>query len=287
MSGFCNTVFHLGQLLTILHCVFLCSWLQNFDLDKVDIYKDNNITTGESCVARAGFAEFALTPELSSAYQELRTCVDTCSDPEDCVVVTGHSQGGASTIIACILLYSLMPTAVTFGMPPALQKNCTLVHSERFYRFVNFRQEDNENDDIGFDPVPFVPKFIDSTVHYGHYILVGPDKTAAKYLGFDQNYTFKPDFSDHQNEIEAHTMNGTDYSYAARVADLLNSATSFPVSTDGFSDGTVCEPQYSVICESGSCQNFLCTAATSGGIHTSYSKAFSVGAMFGILFSFM
>ena len=124
--------------------MFLCSWEQNFDLQEVDIYKDSNNAMGEFCVARAGFAEFALTFKLSSTYQELRTCINTCSDPKDCVIITNHSQGGASTIIESILVYSLMPTTVTFGMPPALQKDCTLVHLEHFYRFVNFRQEDNE-----------------------------------------------------------------------------------------------------------------------------------------------
>ena len=353
--------FTLGPVLTILHCVFLYSWEQNIDLGEVNIYKDNDNTTDEFCVARAGFAEFVLTPEVLPAYEELSTCVDTCSDPEDCVVITGHSQGAASSIILSILIYSLTPTVVTFGMPPALKEGCAFVHSDRFYRFVNFRQEDDEFDDIGFDPVPFSPTFISGSVHYGHYILVGPDKTAAKYLGFDQNYTFEVDFSDRQNEIASHTMNGTDYSYAARVANLLNS-TSFPVSTDGFSDGTVCETQYREICASGTCRNFSCAQplselcvegsceddsdcesgvciwdacasadgevaggcpcrdnsncksgdcdtsvtgldwvceyapgeatstpgeATSAGDHAFYGKTFSVGAMLGILFSFM
>jgi hypothetical protein len=157
-----------------------------------------------------------------------------------------------------------MPTVVTFGMPPALKANCTLV-PERFYRFVNSRKEDDEEDDIAFDPVPFSFTFLSNSVHYGHFLLVGPDKTAAKYLGSNQNYTFKPDFSDEQNEIAAHKMNGTDDSYAARVADLLDTGNSgsFPVSTDGFSNGTFCEPQYGVICESGSCQNFACAPPVS------------------------
>jgi hypothetical protein len=246
----------------MLHCLY--SWEQNINLGEVDIYKDNNNSTGEFCTARAGFAEFIDTPEIREATQDLFTCIESCSDPDDCVVITGHSQGGASSAVLAILIYSAMPTVVTFGMPPTLKKGCTLL-PDRFYRFVNSRQEDYEDDDIAFDPVPFSPTFVSHSVHYGNYLLVGPDKTAAKFLGFDQNYTFMPDISDRQNEIAAHSMNGTNHSYAARLADLLDTGNSgsFPVSTDGFSNGTFCEPQYGMLCESGSCQNFACAPTVS------------------------
>jgi hypothetical protein len=230
----------------------------------VEIYKDNDNSTGEFCVSRKGFAEFIQTPEFLDATQTLFTCIESCPDPGDCVVITGHSQGGASSIVLSVLLYSRMPTVVTFGMPPALQKGCTLV-PENFYRFVNTRKEDDEEDDLAFDPVPFSPAFFSHSVHYGHFLLVGADKTAAKLLGVDQNYTFSPSLDDRQNEIAAHTMNGTNYSYAARVADLLDTGTSgsFPVSTDGFSDGSFCEFQYAEICRSGSCRNFTCAEIVS------------------------
>jgi len=145
-------------------------------------------------------------------------------------------------------------------MPPAATAGCDLIPSERFYRFVNFKQEDDETDDIGFDPVPFSPRFISKSVHYGYYLLVGPDKTAAAYLGFDTNYTFLPTFSDRQNEIEAHSVQGFPYSYESRIANLLNTTreTGAPVSTDGFMDGTICEDSYPNLCASGSCQENVC-----------------------------
>ena len=46
--------------------------------------------------------------------------MDAGSDPEDCLVITGHSQGGATATIASILLYDQLPTVVTFGQPPAV-----------------------------------------------------------------------------------------------------------------------------------------------------------------------
>ena len=164
--------------------------------------------------------------------------------------------------IAAILTYSLMPTVVTFGMPPAAVPGCESVPSERFYRFVNSRLEDEENDDIAFDPVPFSPTFISGSAHYGHFILVGEDPNNAAYLGFDQNFTLEPSFTDRTNEIEAHSMSGVPYSYESRINSLLETAknSNMPVSTDGFAVGTACEPEYNQICATQSCRGYVCAA---------------------------
>ena len=148
-------------------------------------------------------------------------------------------------------------------MPPAADAGCDLIPSERFYRFVNVKQEEDETDDIGFDPIPFAPRFISQSVHYGHYLLVGEDPTAAVYLGFDTNYTFLPSFFDRQNEILAHSISDAPYSYEARIGNLLATArnsSSDAVSTDGFREGTICEPSYVELCATGSCQDFSCAA---------------------------
>ena len=155
-----------------------------------------------------------------------------------------------------------MPLVVTFGMPAAAVSGCELVPSARFYRFVNSKKEDDEDEDVAFDPVPFSTTLGSGAVHYGHYLLVGEDKNNAVYLGLDQNYTFEPTLSDSQNEIDAHSMAGISYSYESRMGALLDTAknTSMPVSTDGFDGGTLCEPEYAVLCASGSCQDFMCAS---------------------------
>ena len=57
-------------------------------------------------------------------------------------------------------------------------------------------------------------------------------------------------------------MAGQNYSYTARIEALVNTGntTGFPVSMDGFANGTLCEPQYGELCKSGSCQDFACAA---------------------------
>ena len=239
----------------------LSDWEQNIDLRTLDAYKNNDTSTGESCEVRRGYADFVFTDPVYEAYLDLLECTASCSDQDDCVVITGHSQGGASAAVASILTYDLMPTVITFGMPPAAKAGCKLIPSERMYRFVNHRKEEDEVDDLGFDPVPFAPTLFSNSVHYGHYLLVGPDKTAAKYLGFDTNYTFSPSYND-ENEIESHTMGGKNYSYTNRIENLLNTgiANGFPVSMSGFAEGIPCEPNYRELCASNSCQNNLCAS---------------------------
>jgi hypothetical protein len=234
----------------------LTDWAQNTDLGDANVFKDNNETSGEFCETRFGFSDFLRTDIVAQSNQDLLDCVETCTDPDDCVVLTGHSQGGASAAVLSILLFSLNPIVITYGMPPAVDSGCDLIPSERFYRYVNSRQDGDQTNDIGFDLVPFSPTFVSNSVHYGHYILLGPDPDAAKYLGFDTNYTFSPDLLD--RDIAGHTLSGDPTSYSGRVDALLN-ATSFPVSADGFGLGVICEPGYAELCASGSCQNNVCT----------------------------
>ena len=70
------------------------------NLEEREIYQDGNETL-PSCMVRAGFADFVFTSVAQQALQDLLSCLDkNCAD-EDCLVITGHSQGGAASLVLC------------------------------------------------------------------------------------------------------------------------------------------------------------------------------------------
>ena len=64
-------------------------WLQNIDTRDSLIYKDNDNTTGEACETRKGYSQFLDTDLVPDARATLLACAGTCTDLEDCVVLTG------------------------------------------------------------------------------------------------------------------------------------------------------------------------------------------------------
>lgn len=157
-------------------------WFQNIGLGSIDIYKDNDNSTGEFCNAREGYADFLFSDLVTQGGMDLQACAATCTDPDDCIILTGHSQGGAIAVLAAILLYTTNPITITFGQPLAVSRGCDLLRSERMYRYVNslYLEEEGEEPEIAYDPVPLLPGFGQGRGHYGYYLLLGDDTTALK-----------------------------------------------------------------------------------------------------------
>ena len=212
------------QCLALKNSVFFNDWEQNFDLGNRLIHR-NNDPSQSACEGRRGFADFIDTQKAKEGLEDVVRCMDDyCEDQEDCLVITGHSQGGATATIASILLYDWQPTVVTFGQPPAVDPGCEWIPSHRFYRYINSKVEDNEDDDLGFDVVPFVPTIVSGSAHYGHALLLGDDVdggSAIKYLGFNE-IDFEPALFD--LDVGAHTMAAADagYSYEARINAIVD-----------------------------------------------------------------
>ena len=240
-------------------------WGQNIDPGDRLIYR-NGDTLQPSCESRRGFGDFLQTPEVVPGRNDVLSCVESCvdagSEPEDCLVITGHSQGGATATIASILLYDQLPTVVTFGQPPAVDPECEWIPSERFYRYVNSKVESGEDDDLAFDAVPFSPTFISGSAHYGYYLMLGDNdadgKTSGiKYMGFGEDEEFGPGLVD--LDIAPHAMAGKKFSYEDRILALIANGV-FPVPVIGFSPGAVCEDSYRNLCASEWCQDNICQA---------------------------
>lgn len=142
-------------------------WLQNAGLGNANIYKDNNETGDEEdyCEARGGFADFLSSGPVVRGRADLQDCYDSCEDPDDCLVITGHSQGGATSSLAAITLFSLNPIVVTFGQPPSIDAGCPYINNTRFYRYVNWLQDFGQDDDIGFDLGMLYVEHLQETLH--------------------------------------------------------------------------------------------------------------------------
>lgn len=222
-------------------------WEQNFVTDVVEIYTDNDPASGQFCKTRGGYAEFIdHIPEL---FTDIRACAKTCSNPEDCLVITGHSQGGAQALVAAVIFWQFKPTVITFGQPATLVEACPYVISENFYRFVNFKS-------TGFDCIPFLPNAFEEDVHVGYYLITGgdPNPGAMKYMGFNLDYDHDiPDRYKLKN-MYAIAPNHSMASYNERINDLILEK-SFGIG--GFLNGSFCD-DINDFCESGNCQSRYC-----------------------------
>jgi predicted lipase len=87
----------------------------------------------------------------------LRDCAASCKLRDECVVMTGHSQGGAIAAVAALYMPDLNPYVITFGQPPTIDAPCDLITSSRWYRYVNTKAAEVLSIGIVYDPVPFAP----------------------------------------------------------------------------------------------------------------------------------
>jgi len=71
-------------------------WQQNFDPAMQDVCREdgNNETQQECCTSRSGFYEGYWTIYKDDFENAIRDCAKMCSNVDECVVLTGHSQGG-------------------------------------------------------------------------------------------------------------------------------------------------------------------------------------------------
>lgn len=155
-DGYCFGAFR-GTTLTWI------DWQQNFDPHSHDIC-DN---TG-CCKTRKGFYDAYMTDYRQDFEDAIRACAKECDNADECVVLTGHSQGGAIAAVAALFLADLNPYVFTFGQPTTIDAPCDKVTSARWFRFVNTKESDLVG--ISYDPVPFVSGL--GADSFGHMILL-------------------------------------------------------------------------------------------------------------------
>jgi len=243
-DGYCFAAFR-GTTLTAE------DWAQNIKLGSADVCATNPDGSGEKecCSVRVGFNEAYATNYDKDMEQSLRECASDCPQPDECVVLTGHSQGGAIAAVAALHLPDLNPYVITFGQPPTVNMPCELVSSSRWYRFVNTK---STQFGLYYDPVPFSPKM--GTEDVGHMIMLSDDFTGVAYMGLDAQMRFGPLL----NGVDAHSMvslNGTFPGYLNRIDTLITDAesnSSYPIRTNGYVASIQCTQDEE--CESLKCE---------------------------------
>lgn len=238
-NGYCFAAFR-GTTLT------WNDWQQNLAIGNDEVCNDHQKTC---CTTRTGFYQAYDTSYRHELEQDIRKCARSCSNKDECVVLTGHSQGGAIAAVAGVALADLNPYVITFGQPATIDHPCPLIRSERWYRLVNTKESETLHVGISYDPVPFVPGL--GADFFGHMIMLGDDDTGVANIGLDAQTSFGPL---NIAGFEAHNMNAADGSefpgYNDRIAVLM-SHNSFPIRSDGFKPGTLCSEN--IECETQQC----------------------------------
>ena len=251
-AGYCFGVFR-GTTPTAV------DWGQNIDPrnEPVCTTKDRSAC----CTTRQGFYDAYITSYHQKMEKEVRKCASKCDRPNECVVLTGHSQGGAVASIAAVRMADLNPRVITFGEPPALDFPCPPVTSSRWYRYVNTKDSEMGLIGVSYDPVPFVPGM--GTQQYGNFVMLGGDPTGTAFIGLDNNDQFSPL---NVAGFQAHSMNGTlEFpGYINRIDTLMQSNNTYPIRANGFASPEYCTKN--VECESLQCEKET---------HFSYSKCVS------------
>ena len=239
-SGYCIAAFR-GTTLT------WDDWSQNLKLGTNQIcpeYSDSHC-----CTTRAGFWEAYDTAYRHELEAAIRNCTKTCDSPDECLVLTGHSQGGAIAAVAGVVLSDLNPIVITFGQPPTIDSPCPLISSERWYRYVNTKSTEKLTIGIVYDPVPFAPGL--GADFFGHMILLSDDSSGVAYIGLDSQDFFGPL---NVAGVEAHSMIATTEhpGYLDRIEAIFNHTdASFPIRTSGYLAGSLCTQNSE--CESEEC----------------------------------
>lgn len=210
-------------------------WRQNFRIGTDDVCGKKSQTC---CAVRSGFYDAYFEPNyVSDLEKQVDECVSSCTNINECLVITGHSQGGAVAAVAGVLFSSYNPYVITFGEPPSIEPDCKAISSHRWYRYVNTKESELGDIGISYDPVPFVPGL--GTIVYGHFIILGADKKRVAYIGLDSTSSFSPL---NVAGVESHSMVGSDQypGYKDRISTLISNAKSYPIPSQGFAATNYC-----------------------------------------------
>jgi len=220
-------------------------WKQNIEIGKKEICRALDGKNDEEicCTSRVGFYNAYNTNYRDQVEREVRDCAKSCKNRDDCVIITGHSQGGAIAAVAALFLADLNPYIITFGQPATLEAPCELITSERMYRFVNTK--DTENFGIAYDPVPMAPGL--GADHLGNMIVLSSDTSGVAFIGLDAQDFLNP----FTIGVDAHNMRSKSSEYPGyedRIQALMAN-NSYPIRNNGYVAGSLCSEDQECLSE--------------------------------------
>lgn len=186
-------------------------------LDMIQLFDWRKEMIG-SCTVRRGFSNAF----YSSYYGQFMAELDDCMSGNSELIIGGHSQGGAISVVASVALAHYNPTTITFGAVRSLVGHCPDIDPNRHYRFINAVES-------SYDQWPM--RFSKGAAHVGHTILLDPAASnPAAYVGMNDDTDRFP------NSRRAHK---THFSFDA-LSKLYNNVACPDVEIGGWEDGHMC-----------------------------------------------
>lgn len=228
---------------------------------------------GICCPFRAGYVDAWNNDFKDELLADTKECVEAC-DPysdEPCLLIGGHSQGGALANTAFLELKDLTDDyeSYTFGAPASLMvqaEDCSPFEPNKFFRFGKGVYKSGGGGGaagVAFDWVPTIDlRFSggETAYHIGPYIVLSSeDSSNIAYIGMNSNViTLRPFDKLPAPFGLAHFMYTDDNSgYFNLLKLMIAEAEAFPIPINGFDDGMHCSPrtefQSDLLCSSGRC----------------------------------
>jgi hypothetical protein len=213
----------------------LNDWWTNIDPTTARVCPNDGI--GECCTGRAGFVRsYVNTDYKNELEQQISDCLNS---GEKELVITGHSAGGATATVAHVVWSQANPIVITFGQTASLVGNCSVINTDRYYRFANTIV--NENSNLDYDPVVGVTLTV-GAAQVGDLFLMGDDQDNV--VRFSSGTA--PSFMNWGFDVDSH--------YLFKYIDRLESYQDKDLGTDGWAAGFYCNVDEE--CKSGKCEGW-------------------------------
>ena len=220
--------------------------LQNFATDQVELCPRG--IEEDCCRAPSGFHSTYFNDFQSEMEDALDACLGGCQG-SNCLVLTGHSQGGSTAQIAAVALKEYDPLVITFGNAPSVNSECDHVNSSKWIRFVNTMVAFNGQ--LNYDLIPFPWPDAGAYLNtFGYNVILTDDTGGVAVTGLDAPVAFAP--ADLLSNFRTHNMRlaAPSKGYYDRIEDLMEGST-YPIRSSGYASGFSCTQD--VECSSGRC----------------------------------